>query len=107
MPGSRPSSSIASRVTSAMELNVNYGVAPNKVDGNAFDLCSHGTINALMLDAISLLSTTTPNGAYTIAGNPLRGAEQVDKDCIDALNNNGPVIPVTPCSETFSTFTCP
>ena len=91
----------------AMELNVNYGVAPNKVDGNAFDLCSHGTINALMLDAISLLSTTTPNGAYTIAGNPLRGAEQVDKDCIDALNNNGPVIPVTPCSETFSTFTCP
>src|SRR5262249_50283467 len=89
----------------AMELNVNYGVPPNKVDGNAFDLCSHGTINALMLDAKSLLCG--PGGNLTLAGNPLRGSEQVDKDCIDALNNNGSVIPVTPCSVTFSTFTCP
>jgi hypothetical protein len=89
----------------ALELDVNYGVPPNKVDGNAFDLCSHFTINALMTDAKNLLCD--PNGGYTIAGNPLRGSEQVDKDCMDAINNNGPVIPVTPCSVTFSTFTCP
>jgi len=88
-----------------LELDVNDGVPPNKVDGNAFDLCSHMTINALMTDAKTLLCD--PNGGYTIAGNPLRGSEQVDKDCIDALNNNGPVIPATPCSATFSTFTCP
>jgi Prealbumin-like fold domain len=89
----------------ALELDVNYGVPPNKVDGAAFDLCSHMTINALMLDAKNLLCG--PNGNYTIAGNPIRGSEQVDKDCIDALNNNANVVPVTPCSETFSTFTCP
>ena len=89
----------------AMELNVNYGVPPNKVDKTAFDLCSHMTIDNLMTDAKNLLCG--PGGNLTLAGSPIRGSEQVDKDCIDALNNNGPVIPSTPCSVTFSTFTCP
>ena len=88
-----------------LELDVNYGVPPNKVDGTAFDICSHMTINALMTDAKNLLCD--PNGGLTLAGNPLRGSEQVDKDCMDAINNNGPVVPVQPCSVTFSTFTCP
>ncbi len=78
----------------AMELNVRHGFT----DGNAFDLCSGKTINALMAHANSLL---VPPGNYTRAGNPLRSAEEADKNCLDALNNGASVIPATPCPRTF------
>jgi uncharacterized protein (DUF2141 family) len=91
-----------------LELDVNFGVPPNKVDGGAFDLCSLMTVNQLISDACNLLSNATCGATCNPAsGSTTRVAMTVDKNCIDAINNNGPVIPVMPCAETFSTFTCP
>ena len=86
-----------------LKLDVRFGF----VDSNAFDLCSNETVNQLITDACGLLSTgscgTTCNPA---PGSATRIAQGVDKDCIDKINNGGPVVPVAPCSATFSTFTC-
>jgi hypothetical protein len=92
-----------------LELDTSsFAVAPNKVDGGAFDLCSGMTVNQLITDACNLLSTGSCGATCNPAsGSTTRVAMTVDKNCIDAINNNGPVIPVTPCAETFSTFTCP
>jgi len=77
----------------ALKLDAYYGF----VDGNAFDLCSNSTVNGLITTACDQL---TMDG-NTVAGNPTRIAQESLKNCIDAINNNGAVVPVTPCPHTF------
>jgi hypothetical protein len=78
---------------SALKLDVYF----NFVDGNAFDLCSSMTVNGLISAASDQLCMD-PN---TVSGNPTRLAQETLKNCIDVINNNGPVVPVTPCPYTF------
>ena len=77
----------------AMTLNIRHGF----VDANAFDLCSNQTVGALTTAANTALCA---NG-LTFSGSPDRAGQEAQKNCIDALNNGGPVVPVTPCSRTF------
>lgn len=77
----------------AMTLNIRHGF----VDPNAFDLCSHKTVGQLTTDANTALCA---NG-LTFSGSPDRAPQEAMKNCIDALNNGGPVVPTTPCSRTF------
>ena len=79
----------------ALKLDVNFGF----VDGNAFDLCSHMTVNNLILAACD--SMTGPGNQLTLAGNPSRPGQEMLKNCIDKINNNGDVVPTTPCPYTF------
>ena len=79
----------------ALKLDVDYGF----VDGNAFDLCSHMTVNGLITAACD--SMTGPGNQLVLAGNPSRPGQEMLKNCIDAINNNGDVIPVTPCPVSF------
>ena len=67
------------------------------VDGNAYDLCSSMIVNALITSAWDQLAMD----GNTVAGNPTRIAQEMLKNCIDAINNNGAVVPVTPCSVSF------
>jgi hypothetical protein len=83
----------------ALRLDVTYGY----VDGNAFDLCSTSTVNTLMQTACDQL---TMDG-NTVAGNPTRSAQEHLKNCIDAINNNGAVVPVAPCAYSFPTPPAP
>jgi hypothetical protein len=55
------------------------------------------TVSSLITTACDKLAMD----GNTVAGNPTRGAQETIKNCIDAINNNGPVVPVTPCSYTF------
>lgn len=77
----------------AMTLNIRKGF----VDKNAFDLCSNKTIEQLVADANTALGANS----LTFSGSPDRAAQEAMKNCIDALNNGGPVIPTTPCARTF------
>jgi hypothetical protein len=77
----------------ALKLDVAYA----GVDGNAYDLCSSSTISSLIQTACDQLAMD----GYTIAGNPTRAAQEMLKNCIDAINNNGAVVPVTPCPYSF------
>ena len=77
----------------AMTLNIRHGF----VDPNAFDLCSNKTVGQLVADANTALCAN----AFTFSGSPDRAAQEAMKNCIDALNNGGPVVPVTPCLRTF------
>ncbi len=77
----------------ALKLDVNFTF----VDGNAFDLCSNSTVNGLIATACDQLAMD----GNTVAGNPTRIGQEHLKNCIDAINNNGAVVPVTPCSFTF------
>jgi len=79
----------------ALKLDVAYA----GVDGNAFDLCSHMTVNGLIGAACD--SMTGPGNQLTLAGNPSRPGQEMLKNCIDAINNNGAVVPVTPCPFSF------
>ncbi len=79
----------------ALKLDVAYA----GVDGNAFDLCSHMTVNGLIGAACD--SMTGPGNQLTLAGNPSRPGQEMLKNCIDAINNNGDVIPVAPCPVSF------
>jgi hypothetical protein len=79
----------------ALKLNVYNG----NVDGNAFDLCSHMTVNSLITAACD--SMTGPGNQLVLAGNPSRPGQEMLKNCIDAINNNGDLIPVTPCAYSF------
>jgi hypothetical protein len=79
----------------ALKLDVAYA----GVDGNAFDLCSHMTVNGLIGAACD--SMTGPGNQLTLAGNPSRPGQEMLKNCIDKINNNGDVIPVTPCPFSF------
>ena len=77
----------------AMKLNVLHGF----VDGNAFALCYNGTVNQLIAaaNAALLADQQTPSGDAN------RAAQETLKNCLDALNNGGPVVPVTPCPRHF------
>ena len=77
----------------AMTLNIRKGF----VDPNAFDLCSQQTVGDLTAAANAALLA---NG-LTFSGSPDRATQESLKNCIDALNNGGPVVPTTPCSRTF------
>ncbi len=77
----------------ALKLDVNF----NFVDGNAYDLCSSMTVNGLITSACDQLAMD----GNTVSGNPTRLAQETLKNCIDAINNNGAVVPVTPCPYTF------
>ena len=77
----------------AMTLNIRHGF----VDANAFDLCSHKTVGQLTTDA----NTSLCANGLTFSGSPDRAPQEAMKNCIDTLNNGGPVVPVTPCSRTF------
>lgn len=77
----------------AMTLNVRHGF----VDANAFDLCSNKTVGQLTTGA----NTSLCANGLTFSGSPDRAPQEAMKNCIDALNNGGPVVPVTPCSRTF------
>ena len=78
-----------------LKLDVNF----NDLDGNAFDLCSNMTVNGLISAACD--SMTGPGNQLTLSGNPSRPGQEMLKNCIDAINNNGAVVPVTPCPYTF------
>jgi hypothetical protein len=67
------------------------------VNGNAYDLCSSMTVSALITTASDQLCMD----GNTVAGNPTRVAQEMLKNCIDAINNNGAVVPVTPCPYSF------
>jgi hypothetical protein len=83
-----------------LKLDVNYGF----VDGNAYDLCSGMTLNGLIAGACDTLRDN-PN---TISGDPARLPQQSLKNCIDAINNNGDIVPTTPCPKSFASPTpCP
>ncbi|HSE17622.1 MAG TPA: hypothetical protein VLB46_11255 [Pyrinomonadaceae bacterium] len=77
----------------AMTLNIRHGF----VDPNAFDLCSNKTVGQLTTDA----NTSLCANGLTFSGSPDRAPQEAMKNCIDALNNGGPVVPTTPCSRTF------
>jgi Prealbumin-like fold domain len=87
---------------SAQLATLKLDVYFNKVDGNAFDLCSDGTVNALLAAACADLAT---NG-YTLSGNVNRPPQELWKNCMDAINNNGPVVPVTPCDHSGASVSC-
>jgi hypothetical protein len=78
----------------ATKLNVLHGF----VDGNAFALCYNGTINQLIAAANAALIADQ----QTPVGDPNRATQETLKNCLDALNNGGPVVPVTPCPRHFA-----
>ena len=82
----------------ALKLNVYF----NKTDGGAFDLCSSMTVNGLISTACDQLAMD----GNTVAGNPTRVAQEMLKNCIDAINNGGPVVPVTPCDHSGASVSC-
>jgi hypothetical protein len=89
-----------------LKLDLSAPTGFGSVDSNAYDLCSHMTVNGLISTACDQLAA--PGGNYTISGDPTRLAEEMLKNCIDAINNNGDVVPVTPCPHTFASPTpCP
>lgn len=77
----------------ALKLDVYF----NFVDGNAYDLCSSMTVNGLITTASDQLCMD----GNTVSGNPTRVGQEMLKNCIDAINNGGPVVPTTPCPYTF------
>jgi hypothetical protein len=87
---------------SAQLATLKLDVANGFVDSNAFDLCSNMTIGGL----ISTSCDSLGSDGLTLSGNVDRIAQEMLKNCIDKINNGGPVVPVAPCSATFSTFTC-
>src|SRR5438132_8061430 len=90
---SSPSIARSRRAGSLNSLDLNF----NFVDVNAFDLCSNGTVNQLISAACADLGSD----GTTLCGNPNRIPQEMWKNCMDAINNNGPVIPVAPCPYTF------
>ena len=88
--------------TATLLLDTHYGATIGSlpaVDGNAFDLCSNMTVTSLIGAACD--SLTGPGNQLTLSGNPSRPGQEMLKNCIDAINNNGGVIPVAPCPFTF------
>src|SRR2546429_9504494 len=74
-----------------MKLSVEAGFG----DGNAFDLCFGGTINALM----AMANTALQAYPITTAAGLNRTTQEHMKNCLDALNNGGLVgPPATSCS---------
>ena len=58
------------------------------------------TVNGL-LSVTSTACDNRQNAGYTPSGNANRLAQEMLKNCIDAINNNGAVVPVTPCPYSF------
>ena len=86
---------------SALELNIAY----KGVLGSSYDLCSDMTINQLMTNSSASLLTYP---LTTSSSNPsARAAQEGWKNCIDAINTGGPVIPAQPCDHSGASVTCP
>jgi len=77
----------------AMKLNVAHGF----VDPTSFALCYNGTVAQLISAADAALAAD----GFTPAGDPNRSIQETLKNCLDRLNNGGPVVPPTPCPATF------
>ena len=78
----------------ALKLDVNFGF----VDGGAFDVnCSNMTVTDLIKAACDQLN----DNPITLSGNSARVSQEMLKNCIDKINNNGDVIPTTPCPVSF------
>ncbi|HEX3280132.1 MAG TPA: SdrD B-like domain-containing protein [Pyrinomonadaceae bacterium] len=86
-------SNMLSAQLAATVLNVRHGY----LNANSFDLCHGTTINQLILDADASLAA---NG-NTTASQPARTAQEILKNCLNALNNGSPVIPSSPCQVAF------
>jgi hypothetical protein len=82
----------------ALELDVAY----KGVLSTSFDLCSGVTINQLMTNATNSLLAHP----YTPSGNVDRPGQESMKNCIDAINNNGQVIPAAPCDHSSASVAC-
>jgi hypothetical protein len=78
----------------AMKLNVAHGF----VDGSSIAGCAGKTIDQLIADADASLAAD----GFTPAGDPNRTAQERLKNCLDSLNNGGPVVSPTPCQATFA-----
>jgi len=87
---------------SAQMATLKLDVYFDKVNGNAYDLCSFGTVNQLTAAACADLAV---NG-LTLSGNVNRPPQELWKNCMDAINNNGPVVPVTPCDHASASVSC-
>ena len=72
------------------------------MDGNAFDLCSDSTVNGL----ISAACDNLHDNPIVLSGNPDRPIQEHDKNCMDAINNDGQVVPVTPCDHSTASVSC-
>ena len=83
----------------ALELDVYF----QKVDGAAFDLCSGSTVSFLIAQPCGQLH----DNPITLSGNPLHAKQEHLKNRVDAINNNGPVVPASPCPYTFPNPTAP
>lgn len=76
-----------------MKLNIAHGL----VSGTAISACSHTTINGL----ISAADASLLAHPVTTAGDPFRSAQESLKNCLDSLNNGGPIVSPTPCTYSF------
>lgn len=81
----------------AMTLNVEAGL----VNGDATFLPCDCTINELLDDADASLGLYP----YTPSGHPQRANQQMLKNWLDRLNNNGTIVSPRPCKYTFYTPT--
>ena len=63
------------------------------------------TVNGL-LSVTSTACDNLQNAGYTPSGNANRFAQEMLKNCIDAINNNGQVIPVHPCDHSGASVSC-
>ena len=77
----------------AMKLNIAHGF----VNGATVTLCDGKTINQLIAEADAALGAD----GFTPAGDPNRAPQETLKNCLDALNNGGPVVSPTPCAASF------
>ena len=69
---------------------------PAKSSDDATELLdSNMTVDGLIGAACD--SMTGAGNQLTLPGNPTRTAQEMLKRCVDAINNNGAVVPVTPC----------
>jgi prealbumin domain-containing protein len=82
----------------ALELDVAY----EGVLGTSFDICSGVTISQLMTNAKNNLCSY----GYTPSGNVNRPGQEAMKNCIDAINNGGPVVPAAPCDHSSVSVSC-
>jgi len=86
-----------------LKLDVQFGF----VNGSAYDVnCSNMTISNLISTACDQLAMD----GNTVSGNPTRIGQEHLKNCIDAINNNGLIVPADPtvCPRTFPSPTpCP
>jgi len=81
----------------AMKLNIAFG----SVNPGAFAVCSGMTISQLVAKAAGDPVAGLCADGNTPSGDPHRAIQEAWKNCLDALNNGGLVVPPVPCPYTF------